>query len=102
MSHPDQPPPAVSVQATGPAEWSSSPKATARARRACLARRHSGRRRFVDPATCDRAYSAAELEFMGAMQEYKRRSGRRFPTWSEVLEVVRGLGYEKAGREADR
>jgi hypothetical protein len=29
------------------------------------------------------------------MNEYKQRSGRMFPTWSEVLEVLRGLGYEK-------
>ena len=32
---------------------------------------------------------------MQAIQEYKQRSGRMFPTWSEVLEVVRGLGYQK-------
>jgi len=69
--------------------------ASARARKAALARAASGRRRFVDPATCDRDYSAAECEFLGAMQEYKRTSGRMFPTWSEVLEVVRSLGYEK-------
>ena len=32
---------------------------------------------------------------MLAMNEYKRSSGRMFPTWSEVLEVLQGLGYEK-------
>jgi len=32
---------------------------------------------------------------MGAIEEYKRRSGRMFPTCSEVLEVLRGLGYAK-------
>jgi hypothetical protein len=32
---------------------------------------------------------------MMAMNHYKRSSGRMFPTWSEVLEVLRGLGYEK-------
>jgi hypothetical protein len=37
-----------------------------------------------------------EREFMEAMQAYKLRSGRMFPTWSEVLEVLRSLGYEKA------
>jgi hypothetical protein len=51
----------------------------------------------VDPATCDREYSEAELEFMRAMQDYKQRSGRMFPTWSEVLEVAQNLGYVKAG-----
>ncbi len=35
------------------------------------------------------------MEFMKAMNEYKHRSGRMFPTWSEVLEVLRALGYEK-------
>ena len=35
------------------------------------------------------------MEFMLAMNEYKQKSGRMFPTWSEVLEVLRGLGYEK-------
>ena len=32
---------------------------------------------------------------MKAMDDYKRKSGRMFPTWSEVLEVVRGLGYKR-------
>ncbi len=36
-----------------------------------------------------------ESEFMQAMQEYKRISGRMFPTWSEVLEVLQSLGYRK-------
>ena len=77
-------------------------KASARAGRAAAARRASGRRRFVDPATCERDYSAQELEFLAAIQEYKRSSGRLFPTWSEVLEVVHGLGYAKAGAGAAR
>ena len=29
------------------------------------------------------------------MNDYKRRSGRMFPTCSEVLEVVRSLGYQR-------
>jgi hypothetical protein len=39
------------------------------------------------------------MEFMMAMNEYKHSSGRMFPTWSEVLEVLRSLGYEKATQE---
>ena len=70
-------------------------RATAQALRAATARNSSGRRRFVDPTTCERDYSLAEREFMQAMQDYKQRSGRMFPTWSEVLEVLRDLGYEK-------
>jgi hypothetical protein len=76
------------------------PRAVARAIRATEARQLSGRRRLVDPTTCERDYAAAELEFMLAMQEYKRRSGRMFPTWSEVLEVLVGLGYHKTAGTA--
>jgi hypothetical protein len=53
------------------------------------------RRRQIDPTTCERDYSEDEIEFMRAMDEYKRKSGRMFPTWSEVLEVVRSLGYAR-------
>lgn len=51
------------------------------------------RRRQIDPTTCERDYSDAEVSFMNAMDEYKRTSGRMFPTCSEVLEVIRELGY---------
>ena len=51
------------------------------------------RRRQIDPTTCERDYSVQEVEFMNALDEYKRTSGRMFPTCSEVLEVIRNLGY---------
>ena len=53
------------------------------------------RRRQIDPTTCERDYTESEVEFMNAMDEYKRTSGRMFPTCSEVLEVIRALGYVK-------
>lgn len=53
------------------------------------------RRRMIDPTTCDREYAADELEFMQALDRYKRTHGRMFPTCSEILEVVRSLGYER-------
>jgi hypothetical protein len=53
------------------------------------------RRRQIDPTTCERDYTPAEIEFMSAMDEYKRVNGRMFPTCSEVLEVIKKLGYEK-------
>ena len=58
------------------------------------------RRRQIDPTTCEREYTPEEVEFMNAMDEYKRTSGRMFPTCSEVLEVIRGLGYTKPGMQA--
>jgi len=76
--------------------WTDA-KDSARATKAAHASRASGRRRHVDPATCDRDCSAAEWEFLRALQEYKRTSGRMFPTWSEVLVIVQGLGYAKGG-----
>lgn len=53
------------------------------------------RRRQIDPTTCERDYSVEEVEFMNAMDDYKRKSGRMFPTCSEVLEVIRSMGYVK-------
>ena len=53
------------------------------------------RRRQIDPTTCERDYSDDEIQFMNAMDNYKRASGRMFPTCSEVLEVLRTLGYVK-------
>ncbi len=51
------------------------------------------RRRQIDPTTCERDYSNDEVEFMKALEQYKRSSGRMFPTCSEILEVIRALGY---------
>lgn len=59
------------------------------------------RRRQIDPTTCERDYTDAEIEFMTAMDRYRRESGRPFPTWSEVLEVVRSLGYQKVEKPAE-
>ncbi len=58
------------------------------------------RRRQIDPTTCERDYTGDEIEFMQALDDYKRRSGRMFPTCSEILEVVRDLGYVKAAAQA--
>jgi hypothetical protein len=65
-------------------------------RRAGKERRQLGeRRRQVDPTTCEKDYSDEEIIFMKAMDQYKRSNRRPFPTWSEVLEVLRSLGYRK-------
>ncbi len=64
-------------------------------RRAIQRRKKVNRRRQIDPTTCERDYTSEEIEFMNALDDYKRTSGRMFPTCSEVLEVLRGLGYSK-------
>jgi hypothetical protein len=36
-----------------------------------------------------------ELEFLLAIEAFQRRTGRRYPTWREVLHVAHCLGYRK-------
>ena len=64
-------------------------------RRTVERRAKVNRRRQIDPTTCERDYTPDEVEFMNAMDDYKRSSGRMFPTCSEILEVIKKLGYEK-------
>jgi hypothetical protein len=66
-----------------------------RANNAAEKRRTSERRRLIDPTTCERDYNDEENIFMRAMDRYKRENRRPFPTWSEVLEVLRSLGYRQ-------
>lgn len=58
-------------------------------------RRGGDRRRQVDPTTCERDYDADEIEFMKAIEDYKKSFARPFPTWTEVLEICKSLGYRK-------
>lgn len=63
------------------------------------ARRKQQRRRQIDPTTCERDYNGDEILFMQALDAYKRSSGRMFPTCSEILEVIRDLGYTKLSED---
>jgi len=65
-------------------------------RRKLPRREKVNRRRQIDPTTCERDYSPDEIEFMSALDQYKRTSGRMFPTCSEILEVLHKLGYQKS------
>lgn len=62
-------------------------------------RRKKQRRRQIDPTTCERDYNDEEIEFMQSLDAYKRSSGRMFPTCSEILEVIRSLGYVRLTEE---
>lgn len=64
-------------------------------RRQLQRRKKVNRRRQIDPTTCERDYTTDEVEFMQALDEYKRKNGRMFPTCSEILEVVRDIGYSR-------
>jgi hypothetical protein len=63
--------------------------------RELLQRRENGTHPMNQPPTPAHDDTLAEIEFRRAMHDYKLWSGRAFPTWSEVLEVLRSLGYEK-------
>ncbi len=39
--------------------------------------------------------SRETLEFIQAIDRYKRRTQKAFPTWTEVLEIITALGYRK-------
>jgi len=80
---------------SSPATAGSSTPFTGTEQRHSERRAKVERRRQIDPTTCERDYSEEQVEFMKAMDLYKRRSGRQFPTWSEVLEVLQNLGYRK-------
>ncbi len=70
-------------------------------RRAGLERRRGpGRRRSDTRRAAEEGEMSDELlEFVLAIDEYKRVNNRPFPSWSEVFEVIRYLGYRKV---ADR
>lgn len=36
-----------------------------------------------------------QFEFLMAVETYKKVNRKLYPTWSEVLEIVRALGYRK-------
>ena len=81
-----------------PAIWENG-KVCERAYRANQAPADSLRSQNLNPTTGQRGPSSAELEFMKAMEEYKQTSGHLYPTWSEVLEVLRKLGYPRSGTD---
>ena len=46
-------------------------------------------------------YTEAEVEFMMAVDAWKRQHQKPNPTWSEILAVLRSLGYSKMEKKKD-
>lgn len=44
--------------------------------------------------------SSEELQFIKAIEKYKAESGRIFLSWTEVLKILKQLGYRKVLRKA--
>lgn len=65
-------------------------------------RRGPGRRRQEDRRSAEEGEMTEEqFEFLLAMNEYKRVNRRPFPTWTEVLDVMKALGYRKVEKPSD-
>ena len=45
--------------------------------------------------TSDHTFTAEELEFLQAMEDFKKATNKKFPTWTDALNVLMGLGYYK-------
>ena len=59
-------------------------------------RRGPGRRRSDERKSAEEGEMTAEqFEFCMAIQTYKKVNKKLYPTWTEVLEVIRQLGYRK-------
>ena len=58
--------------------------------------RGPGRRRSDERKAAEEGQMSDEqFEFVMAIDEYKRANAKPFPTWTEVLEIIKALGYRK-------
>jgi hypothetical protein len=48
-----------------------------------------------EKSAADLGHDDEVFEFITAIDAYKRRQGRQFPSWSEVLGILKELGYKK-------
>jgi len=64
-------------------------------------RRGPGHRRTDERRAAEEGEMTDEqFEFVMAIDQYKRANQRPFPTWTEVLEVIKALGYRKVAEPA--
>ncbi len=64
-------------------------------------RRGPGRRRGEVRRAAEEGEITGELlDFIQAIDEYKRINERPFPSWSEVFEIIQYLGYRKVASTA--
>jgi hypothetical protein len=62
-----------------------------------LERRRGPGRRLADDRRCaeEGEMNIEQFEFVMAIETYKKVNHRLYPTWTEILEIVRQLGYRK-------
>ena len=54
-----------------------------------------GERRKVERRINEYVLTSDVLEFINAVNSFKSRHQKPFPTWSEIYEIFVGLGYKK-------
>ena len=65
-------------------------------------RRGPGRRRSDDRRAAEEGQMTDEqFEFIMAINEYKKVNTRPFPSWTEVLDIIKALGYRKVADPSD-
>ncbi|MFB3891489.1 MAG: hypothetical protein ACE15C_05640 [Phycisphaerae bacterium] len=65
-------------------------------------RRGPGRRRSDERRSAEEGEMTDEqFELIMAIDEYKKVNRRPFPTWTEVLDIIKALGYRKIAEPQD-
>lgn len=65
-------------------------------------RRGPGRRRGDIRRSAEEGEMTEELlQFVMAIDEYKRVNERPFPSWSEVFEIIKHLGYRRVAEQSE-
>ena len=62
--------------------------------------RSAKRRSPKEPPEDPELLEVERLEFLRAMDKYKRKTGKTFPSWTEVLGVLREIGWLSPARIA--
>ena len=61
------------------------------------ARRKSDR---TNPSTGEPAYTDEERDFLRALTAYKEDNHRPFPTWGEILAILKAMGYRRVAERS--
>ena len=65
-------------------------------------RRGPGRRRTEERRAAEEGEMTDEqFAFLQAVNEYKKVNNRPFPSWSEVLDIVKAMGYRMVAEPTD-
>jgi hypothetical protein len=46
--------------------------------------------------------SSEELQFIKAIEKYKKENSKLFLSWTEVLKILKELGYRKTARRPEK